>query len=254
MASIIDERGFNQGFKLTKAQQVRLRRRAESIVVEMRLPTTATELSRIQIMELGCGTGELAWLVSCLTGANVTGVDLSPKFIDVATATHARPNLRFVVANLAMHSPQVGDLKYDFIVGNGILHHLYYQLDQFLPALARWLAPRGKLIFWEPNLWNPYVFSIFTFATLRRWARLEPAEMAFTRKFIQKKLIAAGFFEIAVNPRDFLLPNIPAFLIDTVVAVGSPLEKIPVLRHWAQSIFICAQLPTEDFRAHLQVV
>jgi hypothetical protein len=128
-----------------------------------------------------------------------------------------------------------------FIVGNGILHHLYYHLDSFLPALARWLVPGGRLIFWEPNLYNPYIYLIFSYAWFRRRARLEPEEMAFTRTFIRRKLAAAGFHDIQVDTRDFLVPNTPAPLINTVVAIGPYLERIPLVRHWAQSVFLRAR-------------
>ena len=137
-------------------------------------------------------------------------------------------------------SEDQGDEKYDYIVGNGILHHLYYRLDKFLPTLAFWLRPGGRLIFWEPNLKNPYVFLIFKVAALRRMARLEPEEMAFTPRFIQRKLTTAGFCQVRAITRDFLLPNTPARLISPVVKIGDYLEKVPVVRGCAQSIFLTA--------------
>jgi 2-polyprenyl-3-methyl-5-hydroxy-6-metoxy-1,4-benzoquinol methylase len=240
MASIIDERGFNQGFKLTEAQQIRLQRRAESIIAEMHLSVALPARRQIHILELGCGTGELAYRLAALSGARVTGVDLSAKFIHHATVAHSHPGLRFIVADLSKESPTTEYDRYHFIVGNGILHHLFHRLDSFLPALARWLLPGGRLIFWEPNLYNPYIFLIFTFSFFRRLARLEPDEMAFTRTLISRKLTAAGFHDIQVDTRDFLLPNTPTFLIKPIVALGHKMERIPLIRHWAQSIFLRA--------------
>lgn len=245
MASILDERGFNQGFKLTEAQDVRLRRRAESIVAEMRLLEVPEPSRQIHILELGCGTGELAFHLAMLTGARVTGVDLSVKFIEQANSTYRHPGLNFIVADLSQTNPTSEQDQYDYIVGNGILHHLYHHLDTFLPVLARWLKPNGRLIFWEPNLWNPYVFLIFTLPVFRRAANLEPDEMAFTPGFIRRKLAAAGFTGIQVATRDFLLPNTPAFLINPVIGAGRVLEKIPGLRRFAQSVFLCATRPLQ---------
>ena len=113
-------------------------------------------------------------------------------------------------------------------------------MDNFLPALALWLRPGGRLIFWEPNLKNPYVFLIFKVAALRRMTRLEPEEMAFTPRFIQRKLTTAGFCQVRAIARDFLLPNTPAKLISLVVKMGDFLEKVPVVRGCAQSIFLTA--------------
>ena len=171
MANIVDERGYSQIFKATHAQAIRLRRRAETIVLEMALPATLETRSRINILELGCGTGELAYHLAVLTGAQVTGVDLSQQFIDYAKTTHKHEKLTFIVADLSRTIPRSDAEKYDYIVGNGILHHLYHHLHTFLPALGRWLAPGGRLIFWEPNLMNPYIFLIFKIPLLRRCKR-----------------------------------------------------------------------------------
>lgn len=57
MASIVDERGYNQGFVLRPAQALRLRRRAQAIITALPLPSTASERSAVHILELGCGTG-----------------------------------------------------------------------------------------------------------------------------------------------------------------------------------------------------
>jgi SAM-dependent methyltransferase len=240
MSSIIDERGFNQGYQLSIAQNARLQRRARAIVSEMRLPVERDRKLDVHILELGCGTGELAFELAKIASARVTGADRSQKFIDYASANYRHPNLRFLVANFSDSSLGAADEKYDYIVGNGILHHLYYRLDKFLPTLAFWLRPRGRLIFWEPNLKNPYVFLIFKVAAFRRMARLEPEEMAFTPRFIQRKLTTAGFCQVRAVTRDFLLPNTPARLISPVVKIGNYLEKVPVVRGCAQSIFLTA--------------
>ena len=240
MSSLVDEHGFNQGFKLNSAQKARLQRRARAIVSEMRLPAEGGRELDVHILELGCGTGGLAYELAKIAGACVTGVDRSQKFIDYATANYRHPNLRFLVANFSDSSCGAVQGKYDYIVGNGILHHLYYRLDKFLPTLAFWLRPGGRLIFWEPNLKNPYLFLIFKVAPLRHMARLEPEEMAFTPRFIHRKLTAAGFCQVRAVTRDFLLPNTPASWISSVVKIGDFLEKVPVVRGCAQSIFLTA--------------
>jgi len=240
MSSIVDERGFNQGYELNSAQQARLQRRAKAIVSQMSLPAERSRKLEVHILELGCGTGELASELAKIAGARVTGVDRSQKFIDYASANYHHPNLRFLVANFSDSSREAAQGKYDYIVGNGILHHLYYHLDEFLPTLALWLRPGGRLIFWEPNLKNPYVFLIFKVGALRRMARLEPEEMAFTPRFIQRKLTGAGFCQVRAITRDFLLPNTPARLISSVVKIGDFLEKVPVVRGCAQSILLTA--------------
>lgn len=241
MADIVDERGYNQIFKPTTASALRLRRRAEAMVQEMHLPAAPAERAQIHILEIGCGMGSLAHELALLTGARVTGADLSPGFIAHAAATYRHPRLDFIVRDLSQSNPASEQEQHDFIVGNGILHHLYHHLDTFLPVLARWLKPAGRLIFWEPNLWNPYVFLIFTFPILRRAANLEPDEMAFTPGFIRRKLSVAGFHHIRATTRDFLLPNTPDALIRPVIVIGGWLDRIPLVNRLAQSVFLSAR-------------
>ena len=90
----------------------------------------------------------------------------------------------------------------------------------------------------EPNIYNPYCALIFNYA--RKWANLEPDEMAFSKGFISKKLRASGYGNIRVDYKDFLLPGIPDALINPSIIIGKFLEKTPVLRSVSQSIFIVA--------------
>ena len=243
MANIVDERGYNQIFASSPAQVLRLRRRAQAIIAALPLSIATEERHTARILELGCGTGELAHELAVLTEAQVTGVDLSERFIAQARQDYRRPNLDFIVADLTREVPAAGQDRYHAITGNGILHHLYYHLDVVLPALHRWLRPGGRLVFWEPNLWNPYVWTIFSLAPFRRLAKLETGEMAFTSRFIRSKLERAGFTGVEIATRDFLLPNTPEALIRPVVALGDRLDRIPVVNRLAQSLYFSAEKP-----------
>jgi hypothetical protein len=64
--------------------------------------------------------------------------------------------------------------------------------------------------------------------------------MAFTRGYVMNLLEAAGYTDIDVEYKDFLLPGIPDFLIAPSIAVGAVLERIPIVRMTSQSIFITA--------------
>jgi len=98
----------------------------------------------------------------------------------------------------------------------------------------------------EPNLYNPYIYFIFSFPKLRALTHLEPDEMAFSKSFITTVLTRAGFKSVRVEYKDFLLPGIPDFLITPSIVVGALLEKIPLINKVAQSIFIKARKPSRD--------
>ena len=247
MASIVDDRGYNQGFKETKALVVRTERRRDAIIQEFRSGDQGVG-SNGSVLEIGCGTGLLSKMLFDRTPFSVTGIDLCQEFVDEANQKYASgssgtgsENLKFLRVDLSdpVGARSLG--KFDYIVGNGILHHLYHHLDTFLLLLKAALNPSGKIVFWEPNLYNPYVFLIFKFSALRKMAKLEPDEMAFTGSHIRPLLARAGFKNIRVCYRDFLLPNTPDSLIGTLIKIGEVMESSPLTARAAQSLFVVAE-------------
>lgn len=92
-----------------------------------------------QILDLGCGTGELTAKLA-ETGAQVTGLDASASMIESAKRNF--PQLDFVVANAASFSlPK----QYDAIFSNAALH---WMLDKEAVAARMYqhLKPGGRLI------------------------------------------------------------------------------------------------------------
>ena len=231
--SIVDDRGYNQGFRETAALKKRMERRGDWLIGEMM--TSGDK----KMLEIGCGTGYLSYYIAQKTNMQVIGSDLCKPFIEEAKAKYILPNLSYEVLDFNEAAGTVHN-KFDYITGNGILHHLYYHLDKVLLTLKDLLNPQGKIIFMEPNIFNPYVAAIFKNKTLRKWAKLEPDEMAFSKKFIMEKLRASGFENLKIEYKDFLLPGIPEFLVTPSIAIGNILEKTP-LKFISQSILICAQ-------------
>jgi hypothetical protein len=64
--------------------------------------------------------------------------------------------------------------------------------------------------------------------------------MAFSKTFVTKRLVKAGYKDVKVEYKDFLLPGIPEVLIQPSIAVGNVLEKLPLIKNVSQSIFISA--------------
>lgn len=234
MASIKDDRGYRQGFVLIKSTTVRMERRTDLLLSEMNLtPDT-------RILEIGCGTGEVSYWMASRSPAHVLGTDLCVPFIEGAKKNYQLPNLQYEI--LDFNNPNaLADRQFDYIVGNGIIHHLRDNLEEVLANKLRLLKENGKIIFLEPNFYNPYIYCIFSYPRLRAMTHLEPGEMAFSKRFIMKKLAQAGFKDVEVDYKDFLLPGIPNFLIKPSIIIGAILEKIPLFKHIAQSLFIRAR-------------
>jgi SAM-dependent methyltransferase len=234
--SIVDDRGFNQGFEWNPTQETRMRRRAEAI-----LEALPGKGSGQRVLEWGCGTGELAHFLASGSSSDVTAADLCAPFIEQATQRFGREHLRYVVSDLATEQGRAAlGNGWDAICGNGILHHLVKHIRPALTSMHGMLRDGGRLVFWEPNLFNPYVYALFSFAPLRKLGKLEPDEMAFTPAWIEAPLREVGFRDIKIEFRDFLVPNLPAALVPVVTTVGDVVEKLPVVNRLAQSLFITA--------------
>lgn len=233
MENIKDDRGYNQVWGDSKATRIRAQRRCEYMISQM---DVAPEKS---IMEIGCGTGSNAFMLAQKSGMKVLGTDLCVPFVEEARQKFQHANLRYDVLDFNRAEEFKGE-TFDYIIGNGILHHLYHHLDEAFVNMKRLLKPGGKIIFLEPNIYNPYIYLIFSYASMRKRAHLEPDEMAFSKGWVSEKLQKAGYSNIKVEYRDFLLPGIPDFLISPSVVFGGVLEKIPGVKAVSQSIFISA--------------
>lgn len=177
--------------------------------------------------------------MASVSPAQVLGTDLCASFIEEAKKNYRLPNLRYEVIDF--NNPEsLPEKQFDYIVGNGILHHLYVDLDEALIRMRQFLKEDGEIFFLEPNLYNPYIYLIFSYPALRIKAHLEPDEMAFSGRFITAKLARAGFVNVRIDYKDFLLPGIPSFLIQPSILLGALLERVPLVKRLSQSIFIRA--------------
>src|SRR5512133_2482010 len=151
MKNVRDDRGYSQLWADCYATRVRAERRSDFVISEM-----AVDPSK-RVLEIGCGAGIKSFMLAEKTGMNVLGTDICVPFIDEARKKYQLPNLRYEV--LDFHQvEQFNEERFDYIVGDGILHHLYPHLDEALVHMRALLKDDGKIIFLEPNIKNPYVY------------------------------------------------------------------------------------------------
>lgn len=229
-----DERGYNQIFRPEGATLLRMRRRYQWFVDQARQHEAG------RILEIGCGTGEAANTVALETGAEVVAIDISDSFLAQARAASDLANLSFRKFDLL-----VDDLatlgNFDFIFGNGILHHLVSELSPVLATLHRLANSGGGIAFIEPNLMNPYCSFIFGTRLGRRWASLEPGEMAFRAADLRRTAMTAGWQDVVVKTRDFLVPGTPRPMVGPIMKIEPLLESISLTSWLAQSHFLTAK-------------
>lgn len=109
-------------------------------------------LSGKRALDYGCGNGGFSYLLAS-RGAFVEGIDLSESLVEVAKqrTPHGIPQPKFSVRDA--HATGLADGSFDYVFGNGILHHL--ELEKAYREISRVLKPGGRAFFMEPMDQNP---------------------------------------------------------------------------------------------------
>jgi SAM-dependent methyltransferase len=119
-----------------------------------------TDLQGARVLDYGCGGGDFSSILA-RRGARVLGIDISPRLIAQARAAALNSGCNGdtpeFVAGDAHHTP-FPDAMFDYVVGNGALHHL--DLEKALTEIARVLKPGGKAVFLEPMYDHPLLWAL----------------------------------------------------------------------------------------------
>ncbi len=190
----------------------------------------------MRVLEIGCGTGSLSERL-VPTGVRLTATDILPEFLGVTTQKCVGYPIETKIVD-AETLAGLTDGSFEAVVGLSILHHL--NLKDVLASIHRVLTAGGICAFSEPNMLNPQIALQKNIPFLKRMLGDTPDETAFFTWQMKKALKTAGFQDIRVFPFDFLHPSIPDSLAASVEAVGNLLEKVPLLRQIAGSIFLAA--------------
>jgi len=102
---------------------------------------------RINILELGTGTGALAvQILNCFPQANYHGIDFSEKMLELASHRLRKFGQRVVLQNLDLNKRKFTNNSYDLIISLFAIHHIENKKRLFR-HLYSILKPRGSLIF-----------------------------------------------------------------------------------------------------------
>ncbi|MFA6536525.1 MAG: class I SAM-dependent methyltransferase [Candidatus Paceibacterota bacterium] len=102
-----------------------------------------------KVLDVGCGTGELAFLVAKEGAEKVVAIDYSASAIEVANANYHSDNLAYRCEDINKISG-----SFDVITVVGVLEHIDDPL-KLLKKLKKMLAPKGSIIVTCPNWSNP---------------------------------------------------------------------------------------------------
>lgn len=188
------------------------------------------------VLELGCGTGVFTEKLAA-HGTRLIAIDISMALILKASNKLRGKNVKFVVADIE-NLPFKPDV-FDAVVGISVLHHLSLSIACQQAKVV--LKKGGMISFSEPNMVNPQIFLQKNIPYLKRLLGDSPDETAYTRWQINRALVENGFKNNKIFLFDFLHPLIKPGLIPLMDSLGRNMEKIPVLREIAGSIFFLGE-------------
>ena len=101
------------------------------------------------VLDFGCGTGEIATQLAFLGANRVYALDVTPGLLD---QTRQRAELDGVADRIQTVCGMVQDVEpraVNVIVAFAVLHHCF-PLENVMPPLLRWLKPGGVFVSLEP--------------------------------------------------------------------------------------------------------
>ncbi len=124
-----------------------------------RLLNIIGNVSDLKVLDAGCGEGYLARILAS-RGARVTGIDISPRLIQIAQAKDIEGAIAYRVANLSQPLPEYRR-HFDLIVSHLVLNDVS-DYQGFIATLASVVKPGGRFVF---AMNNPYSFVIRSHVT-----------------------------------------------------------------------------------------
>jgi SAM-dependent methyltransferase len=122
--------------------------------LEAALLYVAGDLTGLDVLDLGCGTGDLT-LEFLKRGARVTALDISPGMAELVKQriAHFLPGKEATVFAGNAERTGLDDGSFDLILGKWILHHL--DTRRATDEVHRLLRPGGRALFVENQATNP---------------------------------------------------------------------------------------------------
>lgn len=179
-----------------------------------------------RVLEVGCGMGRHTFYLA-EQGIKIEGLDLSP---DLLARMHefngGRYNIPLYCADIWDHPPELTG-QFDAVIGFFTLHHLH-DLSRCFTAMTELVKSDGRLVFVEPNPYNPLYYLQMLITPGMSWqgdggiVRMRP-------NIIFSAMHSAGLSRLAMSRFGFF----PPFLANQSwgARIEEELEKVVIWRN-----------------------
>ncbi|MDB6120224.1 MAG: Methyltransferase type 11 [Verrucomicrobiaceae bacterium] len=137
--------------RFSHVDQYPSRRRLEGVYKSL-----MSNVEGLQILDYGCGRGDMTREYLRKGAAKVCAIDISPVYVADGEASARREGFaeeRFDFQVMDAHKMTFPDNSFDIVAGWSILHHL--DADTAMNEIHRVLKPGGRVLLWEPLLDHP---------------------------------------------------------------------------------------------------
>lgn len=112
------------------------------------------DVSNLETLDAGCGEGYLSRILA-ERGARVTGLDISPRLIEIARSKDSSTHVTYQVADLSQPQPTYHQ-RFDLIVSHFVMNDVY-DYKGFINTLSTVAKTGGRVVF---SMNNPYSFVV----------------------------------------------------------------------------------------------
>lgn len=174
----------------------------QSMANALTLPREMLPESASCVLEIGSYLGDNSTGID--PDVKYTGIDISDAAVQHANRLYAMENISFFCVDA--HKITALNEQYDYVYGNGILHHL--SLEKFIPVLSKVLRPESSAVFLEPNAGPPWL-RLFRFLT--PWLR-SPDEHPLTERDYD---LFREYFHVQIINFGLLCPLLPMLCLNS---------------------------------------
>jgi len=173
----------------------------------------------LDVLDVGCGQG-IDLCEYAFAGARVTGVDLTPRHVELARRHLDELGLQGTVVQGDGEALPFADAAFDRVSSNGVLHHTP-NMPAALSEIYRVLRPSGRatIIVYNRDSAHYWIEQVLRFGVLERQLlserkmsnvlstnveysslRVRPLVRVYSRRILRRFLLDAGFTNVAVKP------------------------------------------------------